>query len=81
MAAVCVVSWVISPVIKLVKYLASSPQLERTRLRATVVCVTGIAVLLSLFYFVPFPSSFRSPGVLEAVNHVAPESTRLESAG
>ena len=69
MAGVCAVSWVITPVVRGVKYLASSPQLERTRLRATIVCVGAAVLFLSAFYFVPFPSNFKSPGVIEAVKH------------
>jgi putative peptide zinc metalloprotease protein len=69
MAAVCAVTWVMVPLIRLVQYLASSPRLERTRLRAILVCLVAIVGAVSLLYFAPFPHSFKSPGVLEAVEH------------
>jgi putative peptide zinc metalloprotease protein len=69
MALVCAVTWVMVPLIRLVQYLASSPRLERTRLRAVVVCLVGIVGTASLLYFAPFPHSFKSPGVLEAAEH------------
>jgi putative peptide zinc metalloprotease protein len=69
MAVVCAVTWVLVPLIRLVQYLASSPKLERTRLRAILVCLVAIIGTASLLYFAPFPHSFKSPGVLEAVEH------------
>lgn len=69
MAVVCAVTWIMVPLIRLIQYLASSPKLERTRLRAILVCLVAIAGAASLLYFAPFPHSFKSPGVLEAVEH------------
>jgi putative peptide zinc metalloprotease protein len=69
MAAVCAVTWVMVPLIRLVQYLASSPRLERTRLRAILLCLVAIVGTVSLLYFAPFPHSFKSPGVLEAAEH------------
>jgi putative peptide zinc metalloprotease protein len=70
MAAVCAVAWVITPLIRLVRYLATSPRLERTRLRAISVCVVVLGGCLTFLYFFPFPNSFRAPGVLEASEYV-----------
>lgn len=69
MAAVCLVSWIIVPVIGLVRYLTASPQLARNRVRAIAVCAGTAAVLLVLLELVPFPNHFRAPGVLEAVEY------------
>jgi putative peptide zinc metalloprotease protein len=69
MAVVCAVTWIMVPLIRLVQYLASSPRLERTRIRAILVCLVGIVGTASLLYFAPFPHSFKSPGVLEAAEH------------
>jgi putative peptide zinc metalloprotease protein len=69
MAVICVISWVVMPVFKLIKYLMSSPRLSRTRWRAVTVCVCFLASLTALLAIVPFPNRFRAPGVLEAVNH------------
>ena len=66
MAVVCVVAWVCVPVYKLVVYLASSPRLERTRLRAVTVVCGFLLFWIVLLDRVPFPNHFRSPGVLQA---------------
>jgi putative peptide zinc metalloprotease protein len=92
MAVICVVAWVLVPLGKLVKYLATSPKLDRIRLRATAVTSAAILAVVSLFYFIPFPNSFRAPGVLEAEEYavtitkvggyveeiLAPSGTRVE---
>ncbi len=69
MAAICVISWVFIPITKLIRYLASNPRLDRHRLRASLVCLTFVAVLVCLLYLIPFRNSFKSPGVLEATEH------------
>lgn len=70
MAAMCVISWVVVPVFRLIKYLASNPRLARTRLRAVSVC-GGIFLLVLFFLAVcPFPNRFRAPGVMEAIQYV-----------
>ncbi len=69
MAAICAVAWVVAPAMRLIRYLASDPRLERTRLRAVLVCLVALAGTGSLLYLVRFPSSFAAPGVLEATQH------------
>lgn len=69
MAAVCLIAWLVMPVVKLVQYLATSPRLERNRPRAVAVCVSATAVIVVLLELVPFPNHFRAPGVLQAVEH------------
>jgi putative peptide zinc metalloprotease protein len=66
MAAVCFVSWVTVPIGRFIKYLASSPKLERQRPRAVAVSIALAAVILTLLQFVPFPSHFRAPGVVQS---------------
>jgi putative peptide zinc metalloprotease protein len=66
MAAVCAISWVLVPTIGFIKYLASSPSLERQRLRAVAVSAAVAVVLLVLFDVIPFPNHFRAPGVLKS---------------
>jgi putative peptide zinc metalloprotease protein len=66
MAAVCAISWVMVPVIRFLKYLASSPNLERQRIRAVAVSTVGLAVLILAFNIIPFPNHFRAPGVLKS---------------
>ena len=66
MAVVCAISWVTVPLLRFVRYLASSPRLERVRPRA-VGATTGLALLgLVLVGVVPFPYGFRAPGVVRA---------------
>ncbi len=70
MALVCIVSWIAVPPFKLIKYLATSPKLARTRLRAISVC-SGLFIVVTLFLAVcPFPARFRAPGVLEATTYL-----------
>lgn len=71
MAAVCLISWVTVPVVRFVRYLAASPQLDRVRLRA--IAVTGgiAAVLIILLAVVPAPAGFRAPGVVRGTSRTA----------
>jgi len=66
MAAVCAVSWVFVPTVRLVKYLSSDPRLDRRRSRAVGVTAALAAVVVVLLQVIPFPQHFRAPGVLEA---------------
>jgi putative peptide zinc metalloprotease protein len=69
MLLICAVSWVLVPIGRLFRYLASSPKLDRTRFRATTV-VTSIAVgLIVLLQVVPYPVRFRAPGILQAESY------------
>jgi putative peptide zinc metalloprotease protein len=66
MAAVCAVAWVITPIIGLIRYLASSPRLDRCRTRAVGVTAGAAACLIALLQFTPLPAHFRAPGVLRS---------------
>lgn len=66
MAAICLISWVMVPVIKLVKYLAASPALERHRVRAVAVSAAIAFCLFAALNLIPFPSHFRAPGVVQS---------------
>jgi putative peptide zinc metalloprotease protein len=66
MAAACLISWAVFPVGRFIKYLASSPKLDRVRNRAAGVTAGLAAVLIILLCVIPFPYSFRAPGVLVA---------------
>jgi len=69
MAALCIVSWLIAPIVKLVNYLSSNPRLERCRPRAIAVVSLFFAAVIALLQFIPFPSHFRAPGVVEATRY------------
>lgn len=66
MAAVCAISWVVVPLVKLVKYLASDPKLDRVRPRAVGITLAVVGVIVLLLQVIPFPHHFRAPGVIEA---------------
>ncbi len=66
MFVLCVFSWVLTPLGKLLNYLVTSPKLDRTRVRAAVVCAACCAAVFSVFYWIPYPDRFRAPGVIEA---------------
>lgn len=70
MAVVCAVSWVILPAVGIVRYLSSSPSLYRTRSRAIGVCAGAAAAVVVLLFVVPFPRSFKAPGVLKSADYV-----------
>lgn len=66
MAAVCAVAWVAVPAWKFATYLASSPRLERHRLRAGLVSGLGIGGILASLLLVPVPHHFRAPGIVRS---------------
>jgi putative peptide zinc metalloprotease protein len=66
MAVACFVSWVTVPTVKFVQYLAAGPRLERHRTRAVAVSIGLLAGIVGALQFLPLPSHFRAPGVLQA---------------
>lgn len=83
MAAVCLVSWAVVPVVRFVKYLSSNPRLDRVRHRAVGVTAGIATFVIILLCVVPFPYSFRAPGIVvatqrtEMVNETAGEVSKL----
>jgi len=69
MALICVISWGIVPLFRLVIYLSSSPRLARTRLRAVWATTLFFAFVITLLSVTPFPDRFRAPGVLTSDQH------------
>ncbi|MEI7533481.1 MAG: biotin/lipoyl-binding protein [Verrucomicrobiae bacterium] len=78
MAVVCLISWAIVPVVRFIKYLAANPRLDRVRPRAIAVTAGIAVVLIVLLAVVPFPYSFRAPGIV-----IATQRTQIanETAG
>ncbi|MFC1534946.1 hypothetical protein ACFL7M_16455 [Thermodesulfobacteriota bacterium] len=70
MALICVISWGIVPLFRFISYLASSPRLARSRIRAVTVSIGFFALLISFLTICPFPNRFRAPGVIEAVQYI-----------
>ncbi len=66
MAVICIIGWIVVPLVKAARYLLFDPELDRHRPRA--LAVTGMVVIgiLAFLQLVPFPSHFRAPGVLQA---------------
>ena len=78
MAVVCLISWAVVPAVRFVKYLAANPRLDRVRPRAIAVTAGIAVVLIVLLAVVPFPYSFRAPGIV-----IATQRTQIanETAG
>lgn len=70
MAVICAVAWVIVPFVQVIRYLATTPRLERTRGRAIAVCLGVFLTVFGFLNFFPFPLSFSAPGVLKAHEYV-----------
>ena len=70
MALLCVVSWGVVPLFKLMNYLTSNPRLAKTRVRAVVACVSCFFVIVGFLALCPFPNRFRAPGVMEAIQYI-----------
>jgi putative peptide zinc metalloprotease protein len=68
MAAICVFAWMILPLGKFIHYLITDPGLDRNRPRAIAVSAGAAVAVLLLVAVIPFPSSFSSPGVLQAAS-------------
>jgi len=65
-AAFCIASWGIVPLVKFCSYLANSPRLERCRPRAIGVSAGIAATLLIGLFLIPAPQRLQVPGVLQA---------------
>jgi putative peptide zinc metalloprotease protein len=69
MALLCVIAWGIVPLFRLLAYLATSPRLSKTRLRAAAVCLGALASVAAFLALFPFPNRFRAPGVVETIQY------------
>jgi putative peptide zinc metalloprotease protein len=65
-----VISWAVMPLYKFVKYLSTNPGLTRVRGRAIRVCGAAALVTIAALNYLPFPYSFKAPGVLKAVGYM-----------
>ncbi|MBX2852338.1 MAG: hypothetical protein KTR15_11400 [Phycisphaeraceae bacterium] len=66
MAIMAIVGFVVVPLVKLVKYLATNPELSRTRKRSVTWSAATTVVLLLLVGAVPIPEWKTAPGLVEA---------------
>ena len=65
------ITWVCIPIGKFVHYLATSPDLDRCRVRAITTTLVGAAILIFFVCVLPLPDHVRGEGVVEAENRVA----------
>jgi putative peptide zinc metalloprotease protein len=66
MAAFCLAAWIFNPIVKVTRYLATSPALHRVRLRAVAVTLGLLLLVLGVLSGIPWPVSVYAPGVLKA---------------
>ena len=64
-AAILVAVWLVKPFAHLLRYLASSPELNRIRTRAVATTATGFLALIVLFGLIKAPDRFRIEGAVE----------------
>lgn len=63
-AIFCAVAWGGVPLVKLTRYLANGPELDRGRPRAVAGAVGAVALVLLVLGVMPAPQTLRAPGVL-----------------
>ena len=67
-AGSAVLAWCIVPVLKFIRYLATSNELARNRFRAISSTIGTLAMLLAAIGIVRVPEHFRMEGIVEPVN-------------
>jgi putative peptide zinc metalloprotease protein len=72
MAMAGILTWIINPVINLIRYLSTSTNLNQKRRRAITICSGTLIAFLGFFLYFPIPCSFKAPGVLQAVEYNIP---------
>jgi len=77
MALMLLVTWLVLPPIKLIKYLATSPKHARQRKLSVLLTCSAIGLPLLLLATVPVAERFRAPGVIESdsFSHVSSHSS------
>lgn len=70
MALFFVGSWAVFPLVKFIKYIFSNPGLTRVRGRAIRVSVITLLILFITLNYIPFPFSFKAPGILKATDYI-----------
>ena len=68
MAIAALIGFVVVPVVKLIKYLTTNPELSRTRTRSIAWSLATTAVLVALFGAVPIPEWKTAPGMVEPLH-------------
>ncbi len=71
LAVMAVIGWVIVPLVKLGYYLLTSPELERTRVRALALSGATVVLVLGGAGLWPLPHAAYAPGVVQAREQIA----------
>ena len=69
LAGSLLITSLVMPPFRLIKYLATSSRLARIRARAWMVSLTGLSALVLLLMVLPAPDRFRAPGIIEAEHY------------
>ena len=78
MGVLLCLTMVVMPVGKFLKYIFASPGLALVRSRAIFLTVFVFGGLLAALFYVPFPDTFKAPGVIEAARY---ENTTVGEGG
>jgi putative peptide zinc metalloprotease protein len=66
-AGTAIVAWVCVPLGKFVRFLATGPELTRTRFRAVGTTLAAVAAIIACLGVLPLPDHFRVEGIVEPV--------------
>ncbi len=66
MAVMCLIGWVIAPLVRLIRYLATHAELDKCRRRAVWTTAGLAAAVLGFLQFWPWPRHLRAQGIVEA---------------
>ncbi len=69
LASVLVVRWGLLPMVRLVRYIATSPEMARHRGRAWITCIAAAGILFVAIGWVKMPDRCRIEGVVEPVDY------------
>lgn len=69
MAIVIIALWILRPLYTYLVYITTSPRLNHNRNRAFLITLIGVTITITLFFAIPFPYSFKAPGVVQATNY------------
>lgn len=66
MAVACIIGWVVAPAVRLIRYLATSAELDKYRRRAVWTTVGLVVGVVGFLQFFPWPRHLEANGVVEA---------------
>jgi len=69
MAVACLVGWIVTPVLRLIRYLSTHPELDKNRRRAVLSTVGLAAVVIGFLQFFPWPRHLEATGIVESTRY------------